>query len=227
MRLRGIDRTSDETGAGAKREGDSRHRARDRSPRRRRRACADPRGGRSLALGQPVGLVVEQQDLQVHVAPQNVQQVVAADRQTVAVAGYDPDVELRIGKLDSGGNRRRAAVDRVESVTRDVIGKTGGAADTRDEHGFFRGCADLGQGLLHRLENGVIAAARTPSHFLVRGKILGRKRRGRGYVIHLDPASRRQAGADCRLDFGDSERCAGDVAQAFGRNKIFAPQQHQ
>ena len=57
---------------------------------------AGARGRRILALGQAVDLVVEQDDLQVDVAADGVDQVVAADRQAVAVAGDDPD--LRSGR---------------------------------------------------------------------------------------------------------------------------------
>ena len=52
------------------------------------------RGRRILALGQAVDLVVEQDDLQVDVAADGVDQVVAADRQAVAVAGDHPDLQV-------------------------------------------------------------------------------------------------------------------------------------
>ena len=67
----------------------------DRAERRRLRLQAQRRRRRVLALGQAVDLVVEQDDLQVHVAPQRVDHVVAADRQAVAVAGDDPDLTGR------------------------------------------------------------------------------------------------------------------------------------
>ena len=62
-------------------------------PNSRRRA--------SLALGQTVDPVVEQDDLQVHVAAQHVEEVVAADPQRVAVAGDHPDPELRPRRLQA------------------------------------------------------------------------------------------------------------------------------
>ena len=97
----------------------------DRAQRGRGRGGADAAGGRVLAFGQAVDLVVEQQDLQVHVAPQHMHQVVAANRQPIAVAGHHPHVELRVGELDPGREGRRAAVDRVEAVAFDVIRETG------------------------------------------------------------------------------------------------------
>ena len=68
-------------------------------------------GRRVLALGQPVDLVVEQQDREVDVAAQRVDEVVAADRQRVAVAGDDPHVEVGPGHGQAGGDGRRPAVD--------------------------------------------------------------------------------------------------------------------
>ena len=47
---------------------------------------------RVLALGQAVDPVVEEQDRDVHVPPQHVQQMVAADREAVAVAGDHEDL---------------------------------------------------------------------------------------------------------------------------------------
>jgi hypothetical protein len=66
-----------------------------RAHRRRLGDLAELGGRRVLALGQPVDLVVEQQDRQVDVAPQRVDEVVAADRQPVAVTGDDEHLEVR------------------------------------------------------------------------------------------------------------------------------------
>jgi hypothetical protein len=62
-----------------------------------RRALGDLarlRRGRVLPLGEAVDAVVEQQDGEVDVAPQRVDEVVATDRQRVAVTGDDPHVEV-------------------------------------------------------------------------------------------------------------------------------------
>ena len=143
----------DEARARAEREAARADRPVDRAERRRRRARAGAAGRRVLALGQAVDLVVEQQHLAIEIAAQQVHHVVAADRQPVAVAGDDPDVELGIGELDARRDRRRAAVDGVEAVGLDVVGEAARAADAGDEHGVLRARADLGQGPLHRLED--------------------------------------------------------------------------
>ena len=102
---------------------------------------ADLGRGRVLALGEPVDLVVEEQDLQIHVAAQHVDEVIAADRQRVAVAGDDPDRELRARELEPGRDRGRAPVDRVEPVRVHVVREARAAADARDEDDLlFAGC---------------------------------------------------------------------------------------
>ena len=67
------------------------------------------------------------------------QQVIAADRQAVAVTGYDPDVEVGVGELEPGCECRSAAVNRMEAIGIDVVGKSGCAADAGDE-GRRLGC---------------------------------------------------------------------------------------
>jgi hypothetical protein len=69
------------------------------------RTLAEQRGRRVLALGEPVDPVVEQDHLEVHVAAEQVHQVVAADAEAVAVAGDHPDVELGVGQLHAGRDR--------------------------------------------------------------------------------------------------------------------------
>ena len=69
----------------------------------------------------------------------HVHQVVAADRQRVAVARDDPHQQIGPADLEAGGHRRGAAVNRVDAVGVHVIGKPARAADARDEHHLFSG----------------------------------------------------------------------------------------
>jgi hypothetical protein len=130
-----------------------------------------------LALGQAVNLVVEQQELAVEVAAQQVHRMVAADTECVAVAGDDPHVEFGIGELDPGRDGRSATVDGVEAVARHVVGKAARAADAADEYGVFARDAKVGHGPLDGFQYGIVAAARAPAHLLVRGPVLGGGRR--------------------------------------------------
>ena len=88
----------DEARLRADRDRDRVERVVERAERRALGDLADLARRRVLALGETVDLVVEEQDRHVHVAAQRVDQVVATDRQTVAVTGDDPDVEVGPGR---------------------------------------------------------------------------------------------------------------------------------
>ena len=186
MLLQGIHRAGDEARPGAEREGRRRDRRFERAHRRRGRARAAPGGRRVLTLGQAVNLVVEQQDLQIDVAPERVQKMVAADRKPIAVAAHHPDVQVRIGQLDARGDGRRAAVDAVKAVGGEVVRKACRAADAGDENRLLRHRPDLRERALDRLEYGVVAAARAPADFLIGGIILGARRLQGDRNVHVN-----------------------------------------
>ena len=142
--------------------------------RRRLGDLAQLRRGGVLALGEAVDPVVEQQDLEVHVAAQRVDQVVAADGQRVAVTGDDPHRQVRPRGRQPGRDRRRAAVDRVHAVGVHVVREPARAADARDEHDVLPAQPQLGQEALHRGEDRVVPAPGAPAHLLVGLEVLGR-----------------------------------------------------
>jgi hypothetical protein len=84
----------DEAGLRPERQAERVERVVERAERRGLRDLADLARRRELALREAVDLVVEQQDGDVDVAAQRVDQVVAADRQAVAVTRHDPHVEV-------------------------------------------------------------------------------------------------------------------------------------
>ena len=118
-----VQRARDEGGLGSERQRDGVEGPVERAERRRLRHFADLRRRGVLGLGQPVDPVVEQKDLQVDVAAQRVDQVVAADRQRVAVTRRDPHREIRARHREPGRDRRRAPVDRVHAVRVHVVGE--------------------------------------------------------------------------------------------------------
>ena len=144
----------------------------DRAHRRRLRPLAELGRRRRLALGQPVDPVVEHDQVDVDVPAHRVDDVVAADRQRVAVAGDDPDHQVRAGGLEASRERRRAAVDRVEAVRVHVVRQPAGAADARDEHDVLLLVAEVGHDLLGLGEDRVVAAAGAPADFLVGHEVL-------------------------------------------------------
>src|SRR5690606_31982285 len=130
---------------------------------------------RVLAFGQAVDADVEEQDLEVDVAAEREEEVVATDGERVAVARHHPHLQVGPRILQSGGDGRRATVNGVETVCIHVIGGSARAADPRDEDDGLAGAAQLGQHLLHRGENGVVAAPRAAAALLVRLEILARE----------------------------------------------------
>src|SRR5205085_1884277 len=88
LRVR-VDRARDEARLGREGDGKRLERIVDDAERRRLRALPELARRRVLALRQPVDAVVEEDDLEVDVAPEGVDEVVAADREAVAVARDD------------------------------------------------------------------------------------------------------------------------------------------
>src|SRR6185503_2977262 len=127
---------------------------------------------RVLALREAVDLVVEQNDLEIDVAPERVDHVIAADRQAIAVAGDHPDIEVGARDLEARRDRRRATVDRVEAVRVHVVREAARAADTGDEHGALALDAELRERALNGGEDRVVTATRAPTHVLVGLEIL-------------------------------------------------------
>jgi hypothetical protein len=162
-----VERAGDEGRAGAERERQRVERIVDAPHRRRPRDLALATGRRVLPFGQSVDPVVEEQDLHVDVAAQRMDQVVAADRERVAVARHDPHREVGPRHRQPGRDRRRAAVDRVHSVGLHVVGEAGRAADARDEDDLLARNPELRHEALHRGEDRVVAAARAPADLLV------------------------------------------------------------
>src|ERR1700737_4781773 len=108
-------------------------------------------------------------------------EMVAADRQRVAVAGDHPHAQLRPRHLQSGGDCRRAAMDAVKPVGVHVIREAAGAADAADEDDLLPRQPQLGHQLLHRGEDGEVAAPRAPAHFLIGDEVLLAERKRRSH----------------------------------------------
>ena len=222
--LVGVERARDERRAGAERQRDRVERRVDRAERRRLGHLAELAGRRRLALREPVDAVVEEQDLDRHVAAQRVDQVVAADRERVAVARDDPHREIGARGGEPGRERRRAAVDAVHPVGVHVVGEAARAADPGDEHGPLRRDPELGQEPLHGGEDRVVAAARAPARLDVgdwksalvssRGAVLGQS-----VGAHSRSSSSPfDLGGQQRPALGD--RVAVDVARELGAQHL-------
>ena len=124
---------------------------------------ATGRRGAVLALGEPVDAVVEQNHVQVDVPAVGMDEMVAADGQTVTVAAHLPHGEGRIGHLCACGDGCRTAVDGVHAIGGHVVGQTAAASDAADD-GDVLGChAYFGHGLVQTCQEEVVAASGAPS----------------------------------------------------------------
>jgi hypothetical protein len=95
----------------------------------------------SSLVGDPV---VEHDDLDPDVAAQGVDQMVAADRHGIAVAGGDPHLQIGPRNLDAGSYGRRPAMYRVKAKGIHVVGETARTADPRHHHELLLGNPQFG-----------------------------------------------------------------------------------
>jgi hypothetical protein len=122
----------------------------------------DGRRRRGLLFGQAIDEVVHDEIGHVDVLARTVIDMVAANREAVAVAAEEEDLEVGPGEADAGGERDAAAMDEVGAVAVDEIREARGAADAGEGDDFL--VIDLAflQDLVIAGENGEVAAAGTP-----------------------------------------------------------------
>src|SRR5690349_5161489 len=102
--------------------------------------------------------------------------MVAADGQGIPVAGGNPDFKFGMRHLDSGGYRRRAAMDSVKPERVHVVGEAAGTADTGNDYEFLAWKRQFREHRLQGGQNGVVSAARPPASFLIGQQVfLGQK----------------------------------------------------
>jgi hypothetical protein len=117
----GIDRAGDKRGVRGQGDRQRVQRLQYRPEWGRAADLSRHRGRRELALGQPVDLVIEQQHLDVGIAPKCVDQMTGADTQPVAIAGHHPDIQIGPHPLQPGGDGRGPAMDAVQPVGVEVV----------------------------------------------------------------------------------------------------------
>ena len=132
-------------------------------------------GGRTLPLGQPVHPVVHHHGADVKVAGRLRPDMLPADAQKIAVAGYHHHIQLRPGHLDPHRHRQGAPVDAVKAVGLLPLQKmhqVAGAADAGHHHIVLHRQAGLLEAVNHRELEGAahaeIAAAGAPLEIVLR-----------------------------------------------------------
>ncbi|MPM45799.1 hypothetical protein SDC9_92491 [bioreactor metagenome] len=124
---------------------------------------ASPGGGaRVLSSRHAVVVVVHHHRREVHVPPGGVDQVVAPDGGSVAVAHEDHHGEFRVGELDPRGEGESPPVGPVEGVHRQVVVRPSPASDARDGGGLPAVQPEVGKGTGDGLQDEAVAAAGAP-----------------------------------------------------------------
>ena len=118
--------------------------------------------GRSLALREPVDVVVVHEVGEVEVAAAGVHEVAGADAVPVTVAAEREHREARVRKTPAGGDREHATVQRVEAIRVHVMRRLPRAADAREQRDLVGIELQLRERHLDPGQNSEIAAARTP-----------------------------------------------------------------
>ena len=122
---------------------------------------------RVLTFGQTVDTVVEQAYVEIHVATDLVDKVVATNSEAVAIARHLPNIEFRMAGLNTRSDSTTTTVDGVKPVGVEIVWHTARAADTRDDYGLVGRYAHLCHGFLECEANSMVATARAELNGLV------------------------------------------------------------
>ncbi len=79
---------------------------------------------RILPLGKSVDSVVEEQDIDVNIAPYGVYKMVASYRESISIPADLPHCKRGVGDLDAGAYGGSASVDGMESIGVHIIRKS-------------------------------------------------------------------------------------------------------
>src|SRR4030095_10293206 len=95
------------------------------------------RGRGILSFGKPVDAVVKEHDLHIHIAPQDMQQVIAPNTESITVTRDHPYHEIGPAGLEPSGNGRCTAMNGVEAIRMHIVWEAAGTPDTRDKDYFL------------------------------------------------------------------------------------------
>src|SRR5215831_14147170 len=95
------------------------------------------RGRGILPFGEPVDTVVEEHDLHIHIAPEDMQQVIATNTESIAITRDHPDHEVGPAGLESRGNGGRTAMNSVEAIRMHIVWEAAGTPNARDKDNFL------------------------------------------------------------------------------------------
>ena len=98
-------------------------------------------------------------------------EVITTDRQRIAVARDNPNVQLGASRLKAAGESRSPTVNAVHSVGVHIIRKTTRSTDTANEHGILLRRARLSQNFFHLGQDRIVATTGAPTNVLIRSEV--------------------------------------------------------
>ena len=117
-------------------------------------------------------MVVEKQHVDVQVAPQQVQEVIPPDGQTVSISSNHPDGEIGIGYLDACRHGGSTPMNGVKPIGVDVIRETTRTTNSTHHDEILPRNTQFREKLLDRAQYGVVSTPRAPTHVIGRSIIL-------------------------------------------------------
>jgi len=123
---------------------------------------AERRRGRGLFLREAVNPVVHHAIGHLDVLARGVVEMVAADGEGIAIAAEHEDVQVGARKGNAAGERQRAAVDVMRTVSLHEIWEAAGAADARDSGDLLVPHLAFFNQLEIQREDGEVTAAGAP-----------------------------------------------------------------
>src|SRR5215510_3225290 len=95
------------------------------------------RGRGILSFVKPVDAVVKEHDLHIHIAPQDMQQVIAPNTESITITRDHPYHEIGPARLEPCGNGGRTAMNGVEAICMHIVWEAAGTPNARDKDYFL------------------------------------------------------------------------------------------
>src|SRR5262245_14540556 len=95
------------------------------------------RGRGILSFGKPVDTVVKEHDLHIHIAPQDMQQVITPNTESITITRDYPYHEIGPARLEPCGNGGRTAMNGVEAIRMHIVGEAAGTPNARNKDYFL------------------------------------------------------------------------------------------
>ena len=128
-------------------------------------------GRRILTFSQTIDTVIEQADVQVHIAPYLMNEMVSSDSQTVSITTHLPNRQFRMTRFQTRSNGSSTTVNGVKTVCIEIMRHTATAADTGDNSNLMRRNTYLCHRFLQSHTDSVVTATGAETYVLIGFKL--------------------------------------------------------